>query len=66
MKNGKGKEHIAEDLSHSNCTDPEESPGEDPAPATVAAAVNPCAEEATQANSETDVPVQPGNGGPQV
>ncbi|XP_045444271.1 centrosomal protein of 290 kDa isoform X2 [Pipistrellus kuhlii] len=66
VKNGKGKEHIAEDLSHSSCTDPEESPGEDPAPATVAAAVNPCAEEATQANSETDVPVQPGNGGPQT
>ncbi|XP_059539715.1 centrosomal protein of 290 kDa isoform X1 [Myotis daubentonii] len=63
VKNGKGKEHIAEDLSHSSCTDPEESPGEDQAPAAVAAAVDQCAEEA---NSETDVPVQPGNGGPQT
>lgn len=66
MKNGKGKKDIAEDLSYSSCMDPEQSPGEEQAPATVAAAENPYAEEATQANSETDVPVQPGNGGPQV
>lgn len=66
MKNGKGKEHIAEDLSHSSPTDPEEAPGEDQAPATVAAAVSQGAEEAAQANAEADAPVQPGNGRPQV
>lgn len=64
-KNEKGKGHIAEDVGH--VMDPEESPGEDPDSATAAAAVmKPCAEEAAQANSETDVPVQLRNGGPQV
>ncbi|XP_054436151.1 centrosomal protein of 290 kDa [Pteronotus mesoamericanus] len=63
-KNEKGKGHIAEDVSH--IMDPEESPGEEHDSATTAAAVNPCAEEAVQANSGTDVPVQPRNGGLQT
>ncbi|XP_035874491.1 centrosomal protein of 290 kDa isoform X2 [Phyllostomus discolor] len=59
-KNEKGKGHIAEDVGH--IMDPEESPGEDPDSATAAAAAKPCAEEAAQANSETDVPAQLRNG----
>ncbi|XP_045060455.2 centrosomal protein of 290 kDa isoform X3 [Desmodus rotundus] len=62
-KNEKGKGHIAEDVSH--IVDPEESPREEHDSAT-AAAVKPCVEEAAQANPETDVPVQPRNGGPQT
>ncbi|KAM5334696.1 centrosomal protein of 290 kDa isoform 1-T3 [Glossophaga mutica] len=63
-ENEKGKRHIAEDVSH--VMDSEESPGEEHYSATAAAAVKLCAEEAAQANSETDVPVQPRNGGPQT
>ncbi|KAB0400406.1 hypothetical protein E2I00_010736, partial [Balaenoptera physalus] len=60
-KNEKEKGHIAEDVSHNNHTDPEESAGEDCGYATSAAAVRQCAEEEAQANSETDVSVQPRN-----
>lgn len=60
-KNDEGQGHIAEDGSHNNCLDPKESAREDPGYATVAAALNQCAEEDAQADSETDVPVQPRN-----
>eukprot|EP00071_Canis_lupus_P025407 XP_022258964.1 centrosomal protein of 290 kDa isoform X1 [Canis lupus familiaris] len=60
-QNDEGKGYKAEDLSHRNHLDPEESTREDPGYATVAAALDPCAEEDAQANCETDVPVQPRN-----
>ncbi|XP_058597828.1 centrosomal protein of 290 kDa isoform X4 [Neofelis nebulosa] len=60
-KNVKGKGHTAEDVSHDHHLDPEGSAGEDRDCATVAAALTESAEEEAQANSETDVPVQPRN-----
>ncbi|XP_045635963.1 centrosomal protein of 290 kDa isoform X4 [Ursus americanus] len=60
-KNDEGQGHIAEDVSHNNHLDPGESAREDPGYATVAAALNQCAEEDAQADSETDVPVHPRN-----
>ncbi|XP_023112013.2 centrosomal protein of 290 kDa isoform X3 [Felis catus] len=60
-KNVKGKGHTAEDVSHDHHMDPEGSAGEDRDCATVAAALTESAEEEAQANSETDVPVQPRN-----
>ncbi|XP_045321187.1 centrosomal protein of 290 kDa isoform X4 [Leopardus geoffroyi] len=60
-KNVKGKGHTAEDVSHNHHMDPEGSAGEDRDCATVAAALTESAEEEAQANSETDVPVQPRN-----
>ncbi|XP_053082546.1 centrosomal protein of 290 kDa isoform X4 [Acinonyx jubatus] len=60
-KNVKGKGHTAEDVSHDHHMDPEGSAGEDHDCATVAAALTESAEEEAQANSETDVPVQPRN-----
>ncbi|KAJ8776510.1 hypothetical protein J1605_015405 [Eschrichtius robustus] len=65
-KNEKEKGHIAEDVSHNNHTDPEESAGEDCGYTTSTAAVRQCAEEEAQANSETDVSVQPRNEASQV
>lgn len=65
-KNEKEKEHIAEDVSLYSHVDPEESAGENHDYGTVAAAVNQFAEEAAQANSETDAPVQPRNDVSQV
>nr|XP_025737017.1 centrosomal protein of 290 kDa isoform X3 [Callorhinus ursinus] len=58
-KNDEVKGHIAEDVSPNNHLDPEESAREDPDYATVAATLNQCAEEVTQADSDADVPVQP-------
>ncbi|KAF3814592.1 hypothetical protein GH733_017750 [Mirounga leonina] len=58
-KNDEGKGHIAEDVSHNNHLDPEESAREDPDYATVAAALNQLAEEDAQADSDADVPIQP-------
>jgi len=58
-KNDEGKGHIAEDVSHNNHLDPEESAREDPDYAAVAAALSQCAEEDAQADSDADVPVQP-------
>ncbi|XP_043417897.1 centrosomal protein of 290 kDa isoform X3 [Prionailurus bengalensis] len=60
-KNVNGKGHTAEDVSHDHHMDPEGSAGEDRDCATVAAALTESAEEEAQANSETDVPVQPRN-----
>lgn len=65
-ENEKGKEYIAEDGNHSNHMDPEESAGEDRGHGTGAAAVTQWAEEDAQANSETDVLVQPRSAESQV
>ncbi|XP_059042456.1 centrosomal protein of 290 kDa isoform X1 [Mustela lutreola] len=58
-KNDKGEGHVAEAVGHNNHWDPEESAREDPDYATVAAALNQCAEEGAQANSDSDGPVRP-------
>ncbi|KAM7114670.1 centrosomal protein of 290 kDa isoform 2-T4 [Molossus nigricans] len=66
VKNEKRKGHIAEYESDNNHMDAEEPPREAPGPATAAASVTLCAEEAAGAHSETSVPVQPGSDVPQV
>ncbi|XP_059258359.1 centrosomal protein of 290 kDa isoform X1 [Mustela nigripes] len=58
-KNDKGEGHVAEAVGHNNHWDPEESAREDPDYATVAAALNQCAEEGAQANSDSDGPIRP-------
>ncbi|XP_060269996.1 centrosomal protein of 290 kDa isoform X18 [Ovis aries] len=57
----KEKGHITEEVNHGKHMDPAESSGEDRGWATGVAALDQCAEEGSEAHSETNAPVQPRN-----